>query len=201
MNFDYANRISPYAKTFDFSTAIEIIESELERIPKTDFHAVIGKTLTSQANELCEWAEKFYQDASSKNQVSALYFEMNGFDINPDLWFISGFAYKTDGGLGETYEDSEWLCYHDVSTDTDYVIKGLESVQDAYTDWNCRQSKNGLSQEQETAEEWCLLAVITRFMELMRAAHVLAKETQQTWAHVPVYFTVHDYDLILRSSH
>ncbi|HVW58781.1 MAG TPA: hypothetical protein VHC48_02055 [Puia sp.] len=46
---------------------------------------------------------------------------------------------------------------------------------------------------------WCEQVIIARFMELMRAAHMSAKEKRMTWADVPVYFTEHAYDFIVRS--
>ena len=36
-------------------------------------------------------------------------------------------------------------------------------------------------------------------MELMRTAHLVAKKQKLKWATVPIYFTEHDYDIIVRS--
>jgi len=37
------------------------------------------------------------------------------------------------------------------------------------------------------------------YMELMRAAHLKAKEKKMTWAKLPLYFTEHAYDFVVRS--
>lgn len=36
-------------------------------------------------------------------------------------------------------------------------------------------------------------------MELMVAAHLIAKNQKLNWASVPIYFTEHSYDFIVKS--
>src|SRR5690348_6991154 len=112
MNFSFAEKINPSLEKFDFIKAIQVVETALAKIPATDFHAITGKSLLHHVDDLAFWIEEFYQSVSESMPVKALYFEMNEFDINTDLWYIDGFAYEEDGGLDPV--DMEWLA--DVSS-------------------------------------------------------------------------------------
>jgi len=122
MNFEFADQINPYLEKLDFLKAIEIAEGRLKKIPPTDFHEVLGQSLTDQTKNLADWIDHFYKQASAKITIKALYFEMNEFDLNTDLWCIDGFAFSKDGGLD--LADMEWLCDFeaDTQTETDTVF-------------------------------------------------------------------------------
>src|ERR1700754_604440 len=113
MNFDFARQINPALEKLDFVKALDIAETALKKIPQSEFHFVLGRGLSNQAEELAIWVDEFYERASESIQVEALYFEMNEFDINTDDWYIEGFAYDQDGGLDR--KDMEWLV--DYATD------------------------------------------------------------------------------------
>src|SRR5690554_3451516 len=93
MNFDFAEEINQNLEQLDFETAISRAENQLNKIPQTDFHEIIGKSLTKQSEELAGWIQEFYIKASEKLEIKSLYFEMNEFDINTEIWYIDGFAY------------------------------------------------------------------------------------------------------------
>jgi hypothetical protein len=52
----------------------------------------------------------------------------------------------------------------------------------------------------QNARDWSEQIVIARFMELMRTTHLKAKEQKLTWATIPLYFTEHSYDFIVKSA-
>jgi hypothetical protein len=179
----------------DFTKALLIAETNLKRIPTSDFHAVLGKSLISQAGDLAAWIDDFYKKISKKFEVKALYFEMNEFDINTDAWYIDGFAFDNDRGL-DLY-DMEWLCdfqaYTQKETETVFVIKGYEKLQEAF---ECIELH---TPDLQNARDWCEQIIIARFMELMRVVHLKAKECNLDWAAIPLYFTEHEYDFIVKS--
>lgn len=195
MNVEFAEQINPELEKFNFSKAVTIAEEALEKIAVTVFHAILKNSLLHHTKELAEWIEDFYQTASGKYDIQTLYFEMVEFDTNTDIWYIDGFAYDADGGLN--LEDMEWLC--DFQTDSRietrsvFKIDGYEKLQAAFeiVDLNTSDLKN--------ARDWCEQLIIARYTELMRAAHIYAKEHQMSWAEIPIYFTEHAYDFILRS--
>jgi hypothetical protein len=193
MNFEFAQQINPSLEKFNFSKALNIAETALAKIPETVFHSVLGKPFNEPADEVADWIETFYQSVSQIMDVEALYFEMNEFDINTDYWFIYGFAFSEDGG--HDAEGMDWLS--DVSeeqaTTEEFLLTGYEDLQAAFA--NETLNTNDL----EIAKDWCEQIIITRFMQLMRAAHLDAKERDLAWASIPIYFTEHEYDFILRS--
>jgi len=179
MNFDLAEQINPYLDKQEFSKAVSIAETSLKNIPTTDFHSIIGHSLTNQADGVANWINDFYRKAYKVIEPKALYFEMNEFDINTDTWYIDGFAFSEDGGLD--LEDMDWL--YDVSLETmtseEYVITGYEELQEAFE--NVEPDTDDL----QNARDWCEQLVIARFMELMNAAHSEAKKQNMDWAKAP----------------
>jgi len=195
MNFHFAQQINPYLEKLDFEKAVSIGETELQKLLKTEFHSIIGKTLIEQTEGLAAWIDIFYKIASKKLDIKSLYFEMNEFDINTDTWYIDSFAFSQDGGLD--LEDMEWLCDFETDsqseTDTIFQIEGLEKLQTAFE--TTKLDTDNL----QNARDWCEQIIIARFMELMRAAHLTAKLKGYSWATTPIYFTEHSYDFVVKS--
>lgn len=195
MNFDFAEKINPYLEKLDFQKAISIGEAELQKIAKTDFHSIIGKGLTQHADSLADWVDNFCKAAKNKLDIKSIYFEMNEFDINTDTWYIDSFAYNHDGGLDP--DDMDWLSdfdiYSQTETETDFQIRGFEQLQTAF------ETVEPDTDELQEARDWCEQLIIARFMELMRAAHLIANQKGYSWAIIPIYFTEHSYDFVVRS--
>jgi len=193
MNFEFAEQINTDLENLEFGKAISIAETELKKIPTTDFHSVIGQSMISQVDSLVSWVDNYYKSTSKKIDIKALYFEMNEFDINTDTWYIDGFCYNKDGGLD--LHDMEWLCdfTRDTMTSEEFIVGGFEKLQLAFE--NIEPDNDDL----QNARDWSEQIVIARFMELMRTTHLKAKEQKLEWATIPLYFTEHSYDFILKS--
>ena len=195
MNFDFAEQINPDLEHHNFDKALNIAQTALRKIPTTAFHNVLDKSLVAHADDLASWVEDFYSLATKKNKVEALYFEMNEFDINTDLWYIDCFAFSNDGGLD--LDDMEWLCDFDTDSQTEtgtiFKLDGYEELQDAFE--NVELDTDDL----QNARDWCEQIIIARFMELMTTAHEIAKTKKLNWEAVPIYFTEHSYDFMLKS--
>ncbi|WP_181304405.1 hypothetical protein [Rufibacter sp. XAAS-G3-1] len=193
MNFDFAERVNPALQKHAYTKAIAIAESGLKETPFSNFHSVLGQSLVHQAGSLMNWVDKFYETVSKEIALGALYFEMNEFDINTDVWYIDGFAYTQDGGLD--IEDMEWLS--DVSEETmtseEFVLTSYEKLQEVF------EAEELDTQELESARDWCEQIIIVRFMELMRTVHLRAKEKDLAWAKLPLYYTIHSYDFVVKS--
>jgi len=200
MNFEFAAKINCFLEKLDFESALKIAESELKKIPHTEFHEIIGISLLNQSNDLLNWIEEFYQLATKENPVKALYFETNGFDINTDLWFIDGFTYEKDEGFDENMDG---LCNWDMDsqelTNSVFKIEGLEKLQIAFFKTEEKEEKGEWSDENQNARDWCEQLIIVRFMELMRKTHLKAKERNLKWGEIPIYCTRHEYDFIIKS--
>jgi hypothetical protein len=194
MNFEFATQINPRLTESDFEQALKIGERGLSKIPPTDFHEIIGKSLLDQTDSLVDWIDSFYKKTSKKIKIQAMYFELNEFDINTDEWYLDGFAYKQDGGL----DDIEWLAdvTRDLMTQKEFKIRGLEDLQAAFEQFD---GEGEISDDLQSARDWCEQLVIARFMELLRATHLTAKKQGLEWSGVPVYCTEHEYDFIYKS--
>lgn len=195
MNFEFAEQINPDLEKLNFEKAINIAETELQKLPNTDFHYILEKSLVDQAEDLATWTEVFYNLATKKNEVGALYFEMNEFDINTDHWYIDSFAFSEDGRLD--LDDMEWLCNFDSDSQTEtktvFKIDGYEKLQTAF------ESVELSTDDLQNARDWSEQIIIARFMQLMITAHKIAKTKKLNWATVPIYFTEHSYDFIVKS--
>jgi hypothetical protein len=120
--------------------------------------------------------------------VRALYLEMNGFDINPDLWYFDFFAYKTY--VPDT-DDAEWLCEWDSAPWPATTLLGLEPVQAEY-DWysNHQGHKDHAAR---IAASYATPLVMCRFVELI--GRTVASESPFD---IPILATAHDFDIIAR---
>lgn len=199
MNFDFAEQINSDLENLDFQKAITTAEKELSNIATTAFHEIIGKTFTNPTDDLVNWMDSFYKEISKKMVVKAMYFEMNEFDINTDVWYIDGIAYKEDGGLD--LEDMEWLsdCKSDVMTTKEFVLTGYEKFQNLFETIEEKEENDEWTDEMQDARDWCEQIIISRFMEIMKKAHEAAKERKLDWGNIPVYYTEHAYDFIVKS--
>ncbi|AMJ65876.1 hypothetical protein [Hymenobacter sp. PAMC 26628] len=193
MNFEFAEQINNELEKFHFNEASRVAESELEIIPSTDFHTILEKSMNVQAKELAAWIEKFYKSTSKSINIKAMYFEMIEFDINTDIWSIDGFAFDKDGGLD--LNDMEWLCdvTEETMTKSEFVLTGYEDLQNAFE--NITLDTDNL----QNARDWCEQLIIVHFMELMQTTHLIAKQNNFAWANIPIYFTEHAYDFIVKS--
>jgi len=156
---------------------------------RTAYHAVLGRDFLHQTREAADYLVAFYEAASSQGAVSALYCEMNGFSINPDLWFFDGFAYQTAGDIWEI----EWLASWDANTKESFPLRGMEAVQEAFANL-CGGSRRPLSisLSAELAEH----LVTARYMQLIAAAHDHAKRTYRPLQGLPILSTAHDWDTL-----
>ncbi len=60
MNFEFPAQINPDLQQLNFDKAISIAQTELRKIPQSQFHNVLDKSLVEQADDLAYWVENFY---------------------------------------------------------------------------------------------------------------------------------------------
>jgi hypothetical protein len=151
---------------------------------------VLGRSFLHQTNAAAEYLINFHRQASAKIDVAAIYFEMNGFTINPNRWFFDGSAYKTAGDIWNL----DWLAYWDADTDNEgFTLTGMELVQAAFA--SCYlDSSQPLSVKM--AAELADHLVNARFMQLIAAAHDVAKRSCKALDGLPVLATAHDWDTV-----
>jgi hypothetical protein len=171
MNFDLADDVKGLVENNNIKQAIELAENELKKIPVTGFHKVIGRDFLHLKNDLIEFINYFYLQATKEIEVKAMYSEMNGFTINYDLWFLDLFAFETCGGL----EDTDWLADFEFSIDQSMVLNGMEDIQAVYEDY--MKNERWADENLETAMEICEIIIVLRLQELFK--HSIDMATQK----------------------
>jgi hypothetical protein len=169
---------------------IAYFENGLRSLKPTPYHAVLGKSFLHEREELAEWVTEFARKADAeKVGLKALYLEMNGFTINPDEWHCNLFGYKTAGDIW----DLDWLSGWDAEQRERFVLTGMEDVQQAYADLFAGEDQ---PLAVRLAEEVTDHLVTARFMQLVGAAHELAKARFTGLDGMPVLATAHDWDTV-----
>jgi hypothetical protein len=168
---------------------ISRLEEGLRALRETPYHRALGRDYLGQTKAAADYLIEFHRKVSAKMPVAALYFEMNGFTINPDRWYFSGFGYKTAGDVWEL----EWLAHWDVATDADFTLEGMEDVQEVFANLFCDE-KQPLSVQ--LAAELAEHLITARFMQVVAAAHEAAKRRYKGLEGLPVLATAHDWDTV-----
>jgi len=196
MNFELTEKLSELLKVDKLTEAITLTEDKLRQETKTDFNKILGKDLLQLSDSLADYLDSFYKSVKGRMKIQALYCEMNGFTINPDLWFLDSFAYDKFGGT----DDFDWLADWEPenSTQDSFVIKGYEDLQGTYEKF--MKDEKWKDQKETSASDICELLIVLRLQELLKEAVKIARDRGMEWVNVPVFVTAHDYyDIVYRA--
>jgi len=184
------NVISKLVKEGEIEKAINLAEEEFLKIPKNDFHKILGRNLLDLTNDTDEFLSAVYQKSVDEiNDVKSIYCEMNGFTINPDMWFVTGMSFTFCNDLSDT----DWLADYDYFFEMALVIKGYEDLQKTYEDF----VKNEKWDLEESAD-YCAIIITLRLLELFRETHEAFKNKSE-WTKIPLFVTSHDSELIYKT--
>ena len=203
MNFALAGKLTELLEKKELDKAIGLAESELGKVPATDFHKIIGRNLIHLKFDLKTFITNFNKTTievlnkkqgflksifgkKDKLKPVAYYCEMNGFTINYDRWFIDLFSFEKYNPTGW-----DWLSDFYDSTSKSMTITGFEDIQRVFKDVheNSRLKEENINE----AYEICELIVILRLQELFREAY---KQGEHEWIKIPMFVTSHDYEMI-----
>jgi Fe-S-cluster containining protein len=184
------NVISNLVKEGEIDNAIRLAEDELLKIPKNDFHKILGRNLLDLTSDTDEFLNAVYQKSVEEiNDVKSIYCEMNGFTINPDMWFVTGMSFTFCNDLSDT----DWLADYDYFFEMALVIKGYEDLQKTYKDY----IKNEKWDLEESAD-YCAIIITLRLLELFRKTYEIFKDKSE-WTKIPLFVTSHDSELIYKT--
>ncbi len=177
----------------ELEPCITWLEEGMRCLSETPYHRVVGMDFLGQADELAAWLADFHVKATRRKlTLAALYLEMNGFTINTRQWHCDLFGYKEAGGRW----DLGWLARWDAERKGSFVLRGMTPVRQAF-------AKLALDEKQplgvKLAEEVAEHLVTARFLQLVAAAHAIAKETHAGLRGLPVFATAHDWDVVHRT--
>ena len=181
----------------DYAEAAALAESVLVQIPITAFHKIIGRDLTNLSEEVANHVTNFFQEARKSVDVKAMYLEMNGFGINPAMWYFDAFAFSFCGNPDDP-EDTDWLADDEfMMPDIVFQITGYEDLQEACKDH--LENERFYDKVQREAQDAFELIVTIRFIELLAHAVQFAKNKDLPWKDIPVFGTTHGETLLYRS--
>jgi hypothetical protein len=193
---DYASAeraVRAWVENGELDRAIAFCEKAIRRLPKSAYHQAVGRSFLHQTGECAKWLAKFFKSAQKSHTVRSLYCEMNRFEINPDRWYIDGFAYEF---IGDT-SDFGWLCgWKKATGESCFVLKGMEDLQRLFErDLECE-----CSAQSQTPSEFAILLLTLRMQQLVNTAARLARRNGGLPVELPVFSTAHDSDLISTSA-
>lgn len=170
--------------------AIKELSEAIRCLAPNAFSGVADLDFLHHTREAAAYLRDFVHAASAQIDLAAVYFEMNGFDINPKRWYFSGFGYVNSGDVWEV----EWLADWQTESDDQFVLTGMEAIQEAFAKHQGVQPLYiGIAFELSTYLITC------RFMELIAAAHALASKQDKRVRRIPVFATAHEHDTVSRT--
>lgn len=181
ISFELQDQLAPILRSGDLAQCERIVSARLAALPVSPFHIILDLPITTDAEGLAAGFDEFFQQQGARFKIEAAYTEMNGFDINTDLWFCQPFAYRQYGGL----DDFDWLSDWQSDEEGGFAIEGLEQLQAVYASDAFRDDRF------DDACSVTSLLVVIRFQDLIRraAAHMQGLR-------FPLLATAHDYDFI-----
>ncbi|MGO8928684.1 MAG: hypothetical protein ACLQU3_17585 [Limisphaerales bacterium] len=179
--FEIQEQLSPMLRSGDLEQCERIVAARLAALPRSPFHTILDLSITTDPEDVAAGFDEFFQQQGARFKIGAASTEMNGFDINTDLWYCQPFAYERYGG----HDDYDWLSDWQSEDSGGIAIKGLESLQEVYA---------GDAFRDERFDDACTitsLLVVVRFQDLIRRAAPHMQELR-----FPLLATAHDYDFI-----
>ena len=184
--------LDPLLAEHKLEEAINWTEAELKKMPPTDFHKIIGKNLNHLIPSLINWIDNFHERISKNITIKSIYCEMNGFTINPDLWFIDLFAFDKYLGLKDLEWVSDWEDQNSTMSDS-FIVTGFEDLQKKY-------EEDDRTDEEGQASVFCEFLIVLRLQELFMNATNKAKQGNHLWTKIPIIVTAHDWELIYQTT-
>jgi len=181
ISFELQDQLSPILRAGDVEQCERIVSARLAALPHSPFHIILDLSITTDAAGLATCFDEFFRQQSACFKIGAAYTEMNGFDINTDVWFCQPFAYEQYGG----HDDYDWISDWQGETEGGLAIEGLESLQKVYA---------GDAFRDERFDDACSvtsLLVVLRFQDLIRRAAPHMQELR-----FPLLATAHEYNFI-----
>jgi len=175
------DQLEPLLRAGDLAQCERIVSARLAGLPHSPFHIILDLSITTDLKGVAAVFDEFFQEQGARFKIAAVYTEMNGFDINTDLWYCEPFAYEQYGG----HENYNWLSKWQGETEDGIAIMGLEALQEVYAGAAFRDERF------RDARSVTSLLVVIRFQDLIRRAALHMRELR-----FPLLATAHDYAFI-----
>jgi hypothetical protein len=179
--FSTVNALAPLLRRGELDLCESYAATQLRTLPDSPFHVVLDLEIDNEPAEASSHIDRFVRLESPRFSIKALYAEMNGFDINTDLWYFDLFAYDRYEG----HIDYDWLCEWQSEAFDPFAIRGLERLQSVF-------ATNALPDAAvRDSRDVAGILVVIKFQRFMYQAAQGALELL-----CPLLATAHDYDVI-----
>jgi hypothetical protein len=165
----------------DLEECERVVVERIRKLPRSPFDLSIDVNISNDPADAARSFDRFLDLETKRVKIAAAYAEMNGFYINPGLWFCDFFAYASYGG----HDDYDWLSQWQSGEFPRYPIRGMETLQAVYA-----SARHGKKSDSE-AEDMSSLLVVIRFQLFMKKAATHMKSLC-----FPLLITAHDFDFI-----
>jgi hypothetical protein len=179
--FDLQRELEPTLRAGELRHCDRRIAEALRSLPNSPFHIALDLHFTNRPEAVAREFDAFFRREQDGFPIAAAYTETNGFDINPDRWYLDLFAYDTYGGT----EDFDWLADWSSKPWPEVTLTGMEDLQAVYASDAFRD--RSLS---ETSYVTSLL-VVSRFQSLIAQATTFMDELR-----FPLLSTGHEFSYI-----
>ncbi len=179
--FQTMEQLEPVLRAGNLEACEKTVVEKIRQLPRSPFDLSIEVDISNDPAEAAKAFDGFFETEAKRIGIAVAYTEMNGFDINPRLWFCDFFAYTSYGGHGHY----DWLSDWQSENFPRYTIRGMEALQAVYA-----SSAFGDKSFRNTADLSSLLVVI-RFQKFIKRA-----AAQMKLLRFPLLVTAHDFDFI-----
>jgi hypothetical protein len=179
--FQTMQQLEPFLRAGELEVCETTIIEKIRQLPRSPFDISLEIEISNDPADAAKHFDDFFDAEARRITISAAYTEMNGFDINPGLWYCDFFAYTMYGGHG----DYDWLANWQSESSQHYPICGMEALQAVYA-----SDAFGEKSFRDAADLSSLLVVI-RFQEFIRCA-----AARMRLLRFPLLATAHDFDFI-----
>jgi hypothetical protein len=169
--------------------AIKYLESRLAKEGTKRFKGLLERGFSNTPWDVLTSINEFIDECAQEFDIKAVYLEMNGFDINPDLWYFDSFGYSK---YGADPNNLEWLCNWDSPEWPHVALEGLEAVQDDFAWYH--ENRIWKDESLSPAYDQAVSLVMCKFVSLIEAALTAGNRSRP----IPILATAHDFDIIGR---
>ncbi len=180
--FEMMNRLTPSLRAGDLDACERAVIAQMQSLPLSPFHIAIDVAISNDPFDAARLFDRFFHFEGLRINIAAAYTELNGFYINPKLWFCDLFAYTTYGGHDGGYD---WLAHWQSETFPRYPIHGMEALQAVYASdaWGNKTF--------EASADMSSLLIVIKFQQFLKKT---APHMQRLG--FPLLVTAHDFDFI-----
>lgn len=179
--FDTIEQLEPSLRNGLIEVCEETVVQKIRQLPRSPFDLSVDVDISNDPADAAKSFDAFFEREGKHMKIAAAYTEMNGFYINPQLWFCDFFAYNSYGG----HHDYDWLAHWQSNAHPRFPIRGMEALQAVYASdaWRNDLFRN--------AADMSSLLVVIKFQKFVKRA-----ARQMKLLRFPLLVTAHDFDFI-----